>query len=110
MKKADPSTSLRFAQGSLVKAIDPGSLSVVEVTLRQLDYMHDDVTGSLSAVEVCLIFPTCMKKADPSTLLRDPWLSLWTLRLHCVSLRDPWRKQLLQQMPSFRIFRNKKKL
>ena len=131
MKKADPSTSLRFAQGSLVKAIDPGSLSVVEVTLRQLDYMHDDVagslsvvevtlrqldymhddvTGSLSAVEVCLIFPTCMKKADPSTLLRDPWLSLRTLRLHCVSLRDPWRKQLLQQMPSFRIFRNKKKL
>ncbi|MCI7397021.1 MAG: hypothetical protein MSS56_01460, partial [Spirochaetia bacterium] len=33
-----------------------GSLSVVEVTLRQLDYMHDDVTGSLSAVEVCLYF------------------------------------------------------
>ena len=58
----DPSTSLRFAQGSLAKAIDPGSLSAVEVTLRQLDYMHDDVTGSLSAVEVCLIFSTCMKK------------------------------------------------
>ena len=74
----DPSTSLRFAQGSLAKAIDPGSLSVVEATLRQLDYMYDDVTGSLSAVEVCLIFPTCMKK--------------WTLRLHCVSLRDPGRK------------------
>ena len=38
-----------------------GSLSVVEATLRQLDYMHDDVTGSLSAVEVCLISATCMK-------------------------------------------------
>ena len=102
----DPSTSLRFAQGSLAKAIDSGSLSVVEVCLifstcmkkwplrrcsgilclvygpfdftafrsgiLGLAYGPFDVaqgswakaidSGSLSAVEVCLIFSTCMKK------------------------------------------------
>ena len=47
------------------------------------------------------------EKMDPSTLLRDPWLSLRTLRLHCVSLRDPWRKlcgRLTERSRSVPIF------
>ena len=43
----DSSTSLRFAQGSLVKAIDPGSLSAVEVT-PYISYMHEKTDPSTS--------------------------------------------------------------